>query len=64
MKARSGEIERFTGISDPYEAPHDPDCRLDTSQLAVGEAVDQLLGVLESGSGERGTRELTRHTSS
>lgn len=64
VKARSGEIARFTGVSDPYEAPHDPECRIDTSQLAVDAAVDQLLRVLASGSGERGTRGLTRHTSS
>ena len=64
VKARSGEIEGFTGVSDPYEAPHDPECRIDTSQVTVSDAVDQLLRVLESDAGARGTRELTRHTSS
>ena len=29
-KARRGEIEDFTGISDPYEAPLHPELRLDT----------------------------------
>jgi len=29
-KARSGEIKGFTGIDDPYEAPTQPDVRLDT----------------------------------
>jgi adenylyl-sulfate kinase len=29
-KARSGEIEHFTGVSDPYEEPAAPDLRLDT----------------------------------
>jgi bifunctional enzyme CysN/CysC len=27
-KARAGEIKGFTGIDDPYEAPHHPDLRL------------------------------------
>jgi sulfate adenylyltransferase len=29
-KARAGEIKGFTGIDDPYEAPRDPEIRLDT----------------------------------
>lgn len=29
-KARSGLMKSFTGIDDPYEAPLDPDIRLDT----------------------------------
>ena len=29
-KARRGEIEHFTGIDDPYEAPLDPEIALDT----------------------------------
>ena len=30
-KAFSGEIEEFTGISAPYEAPSNPELRLDTT---------------------------------
>jgi sulfate adenylyltransferase len=63
-KSRSGQIKTFTGVSDPYEAPGNPECRIDTSQLPVAEAVDQLLQVLVADSGIRGTRGLTRHTSS
>jgi adenylylsulfate kinase len=33
-KARRGEIERFTGISDPYEAPRAPDVVIDTAGLS------------------------------
>ena len=33
-KARAGEIANFTGISDPYEAPTNPELRLDGSQAA------------------------------
>ena len=29
-KARRGEIKEFTGIDDPYEAPRNPEIRLDT----------------------------------
>ena len=29
-KARAGEIKGFTGIDDPYEAPIEPEIRLDT----------------------------------
>ena len=31
-KARAGEIPEFTGISAPYEAPEDPEIRVDTSR--------------------------------
>jgi adenylylsulfate kinase len=31
-KARSGEITQFTGISDPYEAPENPEIHLHTDQ--------------------------------
>ncbi len=29
--ARAGKIENFTGISDPYEAPHSPELHLDSA---------------------------------
>ncbi|MBI3929906.1 MAG: bifunctional sulfate adenylyltransferase/adenylylsulfate kinase [Armatimonadetes bacterium] len=29
-KARRGEIRHFTGIDDPYEAPHNPELRIET----------------------------------
>ena len=29
-KARRGEIQGFTGVDDPYEAPEDPEIILDT----------------------------------
>ena len=29
-KARNGEIQNFTGIDDPYEAPEHPELRLDS----------------------------------
>lgn len=40
-KARSGEIKNFTGIDSPYEAPVNPDLRIDTSN-AFDENVTEL----------------------
>ena len=34
-RARSGEIENFTGISDPYEPPDDPELRIDTTGSSI-----------------------------
>lgn len=42
-KARSGEIPQFTGISDPYEEPKNPELRIDTSQLSLDEAVEKVV---------------------
>ncbi len=47
-KARAGIIKEFTGISDPYEAPVEPDVLLDTSQLTPEEAAQEVLLHLES----------------
>lgn len=46
-KARSGEIKLFTGISDPYEAPINPEieCRTDLEEL--DESVNKVLQSLE-----------------
>jgi len=42
-RARRGEIQNFTGISDPYEPPAQPELTLDTTKLTVAEAVAQVL---------------------
>ena len=34
-KARDGVIKNFTGISDPYEAPENPEMKVDTGVLSV-----------------------------
>lgn len=47
-KARAGLLPGFTGISAPYEAPEHPDCRLDTSQLSLEEAVGRLAHLLDA----------------
>ncbi len=46
-KARSGEIEDFTGISAPYEVPESPDLTLDTSVMTLGEAATAILSLLD-----------------
>jgi len=46
-KARAGQITGFTGIDDPYEAPENPELRLDTSDLTPEEAAQEVLLYLE-----------------
>ncbi len=47
-KARSGALKNFTGIDSPYEAPINPEIRIDTTALSPAQAaeriVNQLLG--------------------
>ena len=45
-KARKGEISNFTGISDPYEAPENPEIEIDTTGITVEEAVERILSYL------------------
>ena len=46
--ARAGKIKEFTGISDPYDVPVDPDLRLETENIAVDSCAHQVLLKLES----------------
>jgi len=48
-KARAGTITEFTGISDPYEEPHDADLVIDTSVLSRHDAVSAVMDLLSSG---------------
>lgn len=41
-RARSGQIPQFTGISSPYEAPENPDVRLNTTTNSVEQCIAQL----------------------
>ena len=47
-KARSGALKNFTGIDSPYEAPLQPDIRIDTTAMTPEDAatliVDTILG--------------------
>jgi adenylyl-sulfate kinase len=46
-KAFAGEIAEFTGVSDPYEAPEDPDLMLDTEQEDPAASAARVMDVLE-----------------
>jgi adenylylsulfate kinase len=46
-KARSGEIKEFTGVSDPYEAPENPELTLDTEHQSPEESAQQILAYLD-----------------
>jgi adenylyl-sulfate kinase len=46
-KALRGEIDHFTGVSDPYEPPTNPDVIVDSSTETVEQSVDKILAVLE-----------------
>lgn len=46
-KARAGQIQNFTGISSPYEAPEAAEVVLDTSNLSAEEAADMLIAQLQ-----------------
>ena len=47
-RARRREVERFTGVSDPYEPP---EFRIDASRVSEEEPVAQVLGAWEGTSG-------------
>lgn len=42
-KARAGEIQNFTGISDPFEEPQNPELSIDTTNITVDNAVKLIL---------------------
>lgn len=46
--AREGKIKEFTGISDPYEVPENPELRVQTEGVDVDYAAQQVLLKLES----------------
>lgn len=47
-KAREGEIQNFTGISDPYEAPENPEIELITEGDKVKENAKKVVEYLEN----------------
>ncbi|MFK8013741.1 MAG: bifunctional sulfate adenylyltransferase/adenylylsulfate kinase [Marinicellaceae bacterium] len=47
-KARAGIIKEFTGISDPYEAPQNPEVVIDTEYCKPAEAAQKIILKLES----------------
>jgi bifunctional enzyme CysN/CysC len=45
-KARAGQLKNFTGIDSPYEAPEDPEIRIDTTGMTAEEAADAIVAKL------------------
>ena len=48
-KALAGEIEHFTGIDDPYEAPENAEITIETETSSPEDAAKQILAYLEKG---------------
>ena len=46
-RALAGEIENFTGVSDPYEPPDHPELVVRTDQESQDQSLGKLLGLLE-----------------
>ena len=46
-KALAGEIQNFTGVSDPYEPPPHPELTVDSERQSVDESLRAILGFLE-----------------
>jgi adenylylsulfate kinase len=46
-KAFAGEIKEFTGVSDPYEEPSDPELVIDTERHSPEESARLILAKLE-----------------
>ena len=47
-KARAGQLANFTGVDSPYEAPENPDIRIDTMAMDAEAAADSIVRYLES----------------
>jgi len=42
-KARRGELKHFTGIDSPYEAPENPEIRIDTTRMSAEAAAERIV---------------------
>jgi adenylylsulfate kinase len=47
-KAFAGEIKEFTGVSDPYEEPLDPEVIVDTDFESIEESASKIIAALEA----------------
>jgi len=48
QKALRGEVPGFTGVSDPYEAPHHPEVTVETHRETLDESTAKILRALVS----------------
>jgi adenylylsulfate kinase len=46
-KAKAGQIKHFTGISDPYEEPINPEIICQTDKFTIEQCVNQVLHYLQ-----------------
>ena len=47
-RARAGLVKNFTGVSDPYESPSNPEIVIDTTLQSANEAADKIIAYLMS----------------
>src|SRR5207248_1787384 len=47
-KARAGELKNFTGIDSPYEAPENPEIRIDTTEMTPEQAAERIVAHLQA----------------
>ena len=45
-RARAGEIQNFTGISDPFEPPANPELTMDTAGQSVDESIETVMSYI------------------
>ena len=45
-KARAGKLPHFTGVDSPYEAPDNPDIRIDTGRMTANQAAETIVAIL------------------
>ncbi len=48
QKARSGQLQNFTGIDSPYEPPLHPEVHIDSTRVSASEAADEIVRTLIS----------------
>lgn len=46
-KARTGQLEGYTGVTSPYEVPEHPDIILDTARQSISESAEIVIDYLE-----------------
>jgi len=63
-RARAGELRRFTGISDPFEEPEQPDVVIDTAGAPVERNVEAILARLDGWAKQRGKAVREERTTS
>lgn len=46
-KAINGDIPNFTGISDPYEVPKNPNCTIHSDYMSISDSINKILKKVE-----------------